>query len=57
VLAGDGPRCGELERLGERCPDLRLTGWPDRRARREEMNATDLLVLPSHQEAFRTVAL
>lgn len=57
VLAGDGPLRPELERLAERCGNLRLTGWLGRQALREEMDAADLLVLPSHQETFGTVAL
>lgn len=57
VLAGDGPLYKELAQLAERCANLRLTGWLDRPDLRAEMDAADLLVLPSHMETFGTVAL
>ncbi|MFP4296072.1 MAG: glycosyltransferase [Halothiobacillaceae bacterium] len=57
VLAGDGPLYKELARLAERQSNLRLTGWLDRDSLRDEMDAADLLVLPSHMETFGTVAL
>ena len=57
VMAGDGPLRAEMERAASELPNLRLTGWLDREQLRVEMDACDLLLLPSHQETFGTVAL
>lgn len=57
VMAGDGPLRKEMETAARELPNLRLTGWLDRQSLRDEMDASDLLLLPSHQETFGTVAL
>lgn len=57
VLAGDGPLRGKLEDAARANANLVLTGWLDRRALCEQMDAADLLILPSHIETFGTVAL
>ncbi len=57
VMAGDGPLRKQLEAEAQSLPNLRLTGWLDREALRKEVDASDLLLLPSHMETFGTVAL
>ncbi len=57
VLAGDGPLRKEMEAEAERYPNLGLTGWLDREGLIKEVDASDLLILPSHMETFGTVAL
>ncbi len=57
VMAGEGPLRGELEATAARCPNLRLTGWLGREDLCREMDAANLLILPSHMETFGTVAL
>ncbi|MDZ7753167.1 MAG: glycosyltransferase [Gammaproteobacteria bacterium] len=57
VMSGDGPLRRELEKAAAQLPNLRLTGWLSRDALRAEMDASSLLLLPSHMETFGTVAL
>lgn len=57
VMAGDGPLRKQLETDAQSLPNLRLTGWLDREALRAEVDASSLLLLPSHMETFGTVAL
>lgn len=57
VIAGDGPLRKELEKAAEGCHNLRLTGWLDRDSLCREIDAADLLLLPSKMETFGTVAL
>ena len=57
VLAGDGPLRGQLDEAARDHANLVLTGWLDRTALCDEMDAADLLILPSHMETFGTVAL
>ena len=57
TLVGDGPLRKELARETANLPNVRMTGWLDRVALREEMDAANLLLLPSHMETFGTVAL
>lgn len=57
VVAGDGPLRKMLEAQARDLPNLRLTGWLDRDALRREVDASSLLLLPSHMETFGTVAL
>lgn len=57
VLAGDGPLRKEMEAEAEQHSNLRLTGWLDREGLIKEVDASDLLLLPSHMETFGTVAL
>ena len=57
VLAGDGPLRARLEAAARDHANLVLTGWLDRTVLSDEMDAADLLILPSHMETFGTVAL
>lgn len=57
ILVGDGPLRGQLARETADLPNVRMTGWLDRVSLREEMDAANLLLLPSHMETFGTVAL
>lgn len=57
VMAGDGPLRRQLESEAASLPNLRLTGWLDRDQLRAEVDASSLLLLPSHMETFGTVAL
>jgi len=57
VIAGDGPLRAEMEAAAKELPNIRLTGWLDRPALRKEVDASSLLLLPSHMETFGTVAL
>lgn len=57
VIAGDGPLRAEIEAAARELPNIRLTGWLDRRSLRKEVDASSLLLLPSHMETFGTVAL
>jgi glycosyltransferase involved in cell wall biosynthesis len=56
-IAGDGPLHDEVEAAAARLENLTYLGWLDRHALREALDASDLLILPSHVEAFGTVAL
>ena len=56
-LAGDGPLRESVEREAVELPNVELLGWLDRTRMREELDECDVLVLPSHVEAFGTVAL
>jgi glycosyltransferase involved in cell wall biosynthesis len=57
TIAGDGPLRKALEKEAAALPNVRLTGWLGRAALREEMDAANLLLLPSYMETFGTVAL
>lgn len=57
VIAGEGPLRRRLEREARSLPNVRLPGWLDRPALCREMDAANLLLLPSHLETFGTVAL
>lgn len=57
VLAGDGPLRKEMEAEASQHASLRLTGWLEREELIKEVDASDLLLLPSHMETFGTVAL
>ena len=57
VMVGDGPLRKEMETAAAELPNLRLTGWLNREELRKEMDAANLLLLPSHMETFGTVAL
>ncbi|APZ42859.1 glycosyltransferase [Acidihalobacter ferrooxydans] len=56
-IAGDGPGRHEVITACARLPNLHYHGWCQRHSLRELMDASDLLVLPSHVESFGTVAL
>ncbi len=56
-IAGDGPLRRELEGYAERLPNLVLTGWLERTALLDEIDAADLVVLPSEYESFGSIAL
>ncbi len=56
-IAGDGPLRHEVLAAARAASNLQYLGWLDREALRAAVDATDLLVLPSHVESFGTVAL
>ncbi|MGD8175282.1 glycosyltransferase [Marinimicrobium sp. ARAG 43.8] len=56
-IAGDGPLRESMQRAAEALPNLQLLGWQSRSALREQMDAHDVLLLPSHVESFGTIAL
>lgn len=57
TVVGDGPLRGTVERAARRLPNLRYLGWCDRAVVVREMDAAQVLMLPSTVEAFGTVAL
>ena len=57
VMVGEGPLRKEMEQAAQSIPNLRLTGWLDRKGLLAEIDQSDLLILPSHAETFGTVAL
>jgi len=57
TVAGDGPLAGLVRGRAETLPNLRYRGWTPRARIVRLMDEADLLVLPSHVEAFGTVAL
>lgn len=56
-IAGDGPLRAKVEEAAERLNNLHYLGWLDRDALREQIDAHDTLLLPSHFESFGTIAL
>jgi glycosyltransferase involved in cell wall biosynthesis len=56
-IAGDGPLRVPLTQRARRLPNVEMLGWLDRQALLEEVDQTDMLVLPSHIESFGSVAL
>lgn len=56
-IAGEGPLRPMVEREAARLANVTYHGWVARRDLRELLDASDLLVLPSHVESFGTVAL
>lgn len=56
-IAGEGPLHRAIEADARRLPNLDYLGWLDREALMAAMDDCDLLVLPSHVEAFGTIAL
>lgn len=57
TIVGDGPLRKELASATMDLPNVRMTGWLDREELCREMDAANLLLLPSHMETFGTVAL
>jgi glycosyltransferase involved in cell wall biosynthesis len=56
-IAGEGPMQPAIARSARELPNLHYRGWLSRERLREAMDAADLLVLPSDEEAFGTIAL
>lgn len=56
-IAGEGPLRPALEARARDLPNTRMLGWLNREQLLEQMDATDLVVLPSHIESFGSVAL
>lgn len=56
-IAGHGPLHGVIAEHARALPNLHYLGWLPRAELRTALDATDLLVLPSHEEAFGTIAL
>lgn len=56
-IAGDGPMRAKVAEAAERLNNLHYLGWLDRDALREQIDAHDTLLLPSHFESFGTIAL
>ncbi len=58
TLAGDGPLRETVQaKLDQGLSNVKLVGWLERESLRDEIDNHDLLVLPSHFEAFGTIAL
>ena len=57
TVAGDGPLRGLVEQSLARLPNLTFLGWCSREQVVRELDAHQVLVLPSAVEAFGTVAL
>lgn len=57
TVAGDGPLRREVEHQTRRLRNLTYIGWLSRQGLREQIDAHDALVLPSHFESFGTVAM
>jgi len=57
TLAGDGPLRELVEEKSKALPNLISLGWLAREELRQQIDAHDALVLPSHFESFGTIAL
>ncbi|MCB1669610.1 MAG: glycosyltransferase [Gammaproteobacteria bacterium] len=57
TLAGDGPLRQQIENAAARLPNLHYLGLLERSNMVTQIDAHDLVVLPSHLEAFGTIAL
>jgi len=57
TIAGDGPLRDEIESQAESLSNLNYVGLLPRDAMAAQIDAHDLVVLPSHLEAFGTIAL
>ncbi|MBV62564.1 MAG: group 1 glycosyl transferase [Nevskiales bacterium] len=57
AIAGDGPLRRKLQRQAADLPNVHFHGWLDRTALREQLDASDLLLLPSRLETFGSIAL
>lgn len=57
TIAGDGPQREEIESWANSLPNLDYLGLLPRDAMVAQIDAHDLVVLPSHLEAFGTIAL
>ena len=56
-IVGDGPQRDMVERDAERLPNLKYRGWKSRREVVDILDEVQMLVLPSHEEAFGTVVV
>ncbi|WFB36053.1 glycosyltransferase [Kiritimatiellota bacterium B12222] len=56
-IAGDGPLMKELEEKAQDLPHLNLLGWLSREQLLAEIDAADVVVLPSKHESFGSIAL
>ncbi len=56
-IAGDGPERETIEAAAARLPNLDYLGWMPRSRMLGIIDATDMLILPSHVESFGTIAL
>ncbi len=56
-ICGDGPLRQALRRQARGLDNVRFHGWLSRAALRHELDAADLLLLPSALETFGTIAL
>lgn len=56
-IAGDGPEKESIQKAADELENLNYIGWVNRTELREQIDAHDCLVLPSHVESFGTVAL
>jgi glycosyltransferase involved in cell wall biosynthesis len=57
VLAGDGPLRDQLQQQAQGLRNVTFTGWISRQELRRKIDESNLLLLPSHNETFGTVAL
>ncbi|MFP4208501.1 MAG: glycosyltransferase [Wenzhouxiangella sp.] len=57
VIAGEGPLRAEVEHAAAELDNLDYTGWLSRAELLAQMDASDVLVLPSELESFGSVAL
>ena len=57
TVAGDGPERDRMQALARELPNLECLGWLERDQLREQIDAHDALILPSHFESFGTIAL
>ncbi|MBB4284745.1 glycosyltransferase [Roseospira goensis] len=57
TIVGDGPMRASLEDQAHALPNLTLPGWLPRSHLPALLDATDVLVLPSHVESLGTIAL
>lgn len=57
VIAGDGPERKAIARQTRSLANVRMTGWLDRLDLRRELDAADVLLLPSHVETFGSIAM
>ncbi len=57
AIAGDGPQKSDVLKAEEELPNLEYLGWVSRDDLIEQMDLSDVLVLPSYVESFGTVAL
>ncbi len=56
-IAGEGPLRESMEQDAKDLPNLTLLGWLNRDQLLEQVDACDMLILPSHIESFGSVAL
>lgn len=56
-IIGEGPLWGQMKKRANRLDNLTLNRWMSRKELIKQYDAADLLILPSHEETFGTVAL